>query len=70
MVLSTLIVYLALYVVLLAAYIVALFHLAGKAAKGQPLPPDPRTAAEPNFSRRSRPMFNDPRSGCRLSLPG
>jgi len=49
MVLSTLIVYLALYVVLLAAYIVALFHLAGKAAKGQPLPPDPRTAAEPNL---------------------
>lgn len=41
MVASTFVLYMALYVALLAAYIGALFHLAGKADKGQVAPPAP-----------------------------
>ena len=49
MVLGTLLTYLAVYVVLLAAYIATIFGLAGKASKGQALPPEPRLGSRPGL---------------------
>jgi cytochrome d ubiquinol oxidase subunit I len=49
MVLGTLLTYLAVYVVLLAAYIATVFGLARKASKGEALPPEPRLGARPGL---------------------
>jgi cytochrome d ubiquinol oxidase subunit I len=49
MVLGTLLTYLAVYVVLLAAYIATIFGLARKASKGQALPPEPRLGSRPGL---------------------
>jgi cytochrome d ubiquinol oxidase subunit I len=47
MVLGTLIAYLAVYAVLLAAYIGAILYLARKATRGESLPPEPRLGLQP-----------------------
>jgi cytochrome d ubiquinol oxidase subunit I len=49
MVLGTLITYLAVYVVLLAAYVATIFGLARKATKGHGLPPEPRLGGRPGL---------------------
>ncbi|MCV6585445.1 MAG: cytochrome ubiquinol oxidase subunit I [Marinibacterium sp.] len=47
MVLSTLLIYLAIYVILLGAYVSVLFYLAGKAARGDHVPHSPKAAPLP-----------------------
>jgi cytochrome d ubiquinol oxidase subunit I len=47
MVLGTLIAYLVVYGILLAAYVGAIFYLARKAARGETLPPEPRLGLQP-----------------------
>jgi cytochrome d ubiquinol oxidase subunit I len=49
MVLGTLLTYLAVYAILLGAYVSVIVYMARKATQGQPLPPDPRLGGAPGL---------------------